>query len=138
MRLWNLDHQPVVVENDQPAVLPGESYEFTKEQIEAGVAGNWSDKDPRKGLADEAAFKRRRDGKETAADLRKRAEEAGLEVPKKAKKAEIAELLEQAEKTAAEAAEQGAGENVPEPEGSEGDNAPAPPDETEPAQPEKE
>ena len=67
MRRWNLDHQPVVVDNDEPAVPPGESYDFSKEQLEAGLAGTWSDRDPRKGRAQEKAFKQRRDAGKQAA-----------------------------------------------------------------------
>jgi hypothetical protein len=58
---FNLDHQPHVIRYDQRAVMPGESYEFTTEQIEAGLAGQWSEEDPRAGLADEKKFKQKRD-----------------------------------------------------------------------------
>lgn len=45
--LFNVDHLPVVLENDAPAIEPGASYDFTDEQVEAGIAGVWSEDDPR-------------------------------------------------------------------------------------------
>lgn len=45
-RLFNIDHSPACVENG-PAVLPGETYDFTDEQVAAGIAGLWSENDPR-------------------------------------------------------------------------------------------
>lgn len=60
-KLYNIDHQPTVVDHGKPAVGPGESYDFTKEQIEAGLTGVWSEEDPRKGLKQEREFKRTRD-----------------------------------------------------------------------------
>lgn len=61
MRLWNIDHQPAVIDHDEPAVQPGDSYEFTKKQLDAGLTGSWSKTDPRKGLKQEQAFKKGRD-----------------------------------------------------------------------------
>lgn len=61
--LWNLDHQPVVVSWQEPAIMPGESHEFTDEQVAAGLTGLWGDEDPRAGLKAERAFKQRRDQK---------------------------------------------------------------------------
>jgi hypothetical protein len=45
-RLYNIDHSPASVENG-PSVLPGETYDFTDEQVAAGIAGLWSENDPR-------------------------------------------------------------------------------------------
>ena len=61
MRLYNVDHQPAVVDPNESATMPGESREFTREEIEAGIGGLWSKDDPRKGLAAERKFKQRRD-----------------------------------------------------------------------------
>jgi hypothetical protein len=58
---WNLDHSPHVVDYSQRAVMPGESYDFTDEQIKAGLAGNWGEEDPRAGLKAEREFKQKRD-----------------------------------------------------------------------------
>jgi hypothetical protein len=44
--LYNVDHLPVVVVNNAPAVKPGESYDFTDEQVEAGITGRWSETRP--------------------------------------------------------------------------------------------
>jgi hypothetical protein len=60
-KLFNVDHQPVVVNHDKPAVMPGEAHVFTDEQFAAGVAGAWSENDPRAGLKAEKQFKKRRD-----------------------------------------------------------------------------
>jgi hypothetical protein len=61
MRLFNCDSQPVVIDHAQPAVMPGCAHDFTREQIKAGITGVWSEENPRKGLAQERAFKRKRD-----------------------------------------------------------------------------
>lgn len=68
-RLYNTDHQPHLIHptSGERAVMPGESYDFTDEQIAAGLAGCWSDTDPREGLAGEQKFKRRRDTKASKA-----------------------------------------------------------------------
>lgn len=60
-KLWNVDHQPAVIAWHLPAIMPGEAHEFTDEQIAAGIAGQWSEQDPRAGLEAEKAFKKRRD-----------------------------------------------------------------------------
>ena len=60
-KLWNVDHQPHVIDWSERAVMPGEPYEFSDEQIAAGLAGQWSEEDPRAGLEAEKAFKKRRD-----------------------------------------------------------------------------
>lgn len=59
-RLYNLDHLPVVVDIHKLAVYPGMGYDFTDEQVKAGITGLWSEKDPRAGLEQERAFKARR------------------------------------------------------------------------------
>lgn len=58
---WNVGPSPVVLDWNKPAVLPGESHNFTDKQVKAGLAGEWSDTDPRAGLDAEKAFKKRRD-----------------------------------------------------------------------------
>jgi hypothetical protein len=63
-KLFNVDHQTAVIDPiESIAVQPGESYDFTDEQVAAGLAGSWSDEDPRAGLKAERAFKKRRDAK---------------------------------------------------------------------------
>lgn len=61
--LYNTDSVPVVPSRgiDEPAVQPGAPYEFTPEEIEAGISGSWSEEDPRRGLGDEERFKATRD-----------------------------------------------------------------------------
>lgn len=80
MRLYNDDHQAVVVTHDELAVQPGDPYDFTDEQIAAGVAGKWSEQPPRA---------------ESKADLIARAEDAGIDVPPRATKADLEALLQQ-------------------------------------------
>lgn len=65
-KLFNTGHMPVVLSWQEPAVMPGDSYDFTDEQAAAGIAGDWSEHDPRAGLDAEKAFKKRRDSKESA------------------------------------------------------------------------
>lgn len=60
---WNIDPQPQAIDHEEGPVLPGDPYDFTAEQIKAGLTGNWSTKDPRIGLSDERVFKTRRDAK---------------------------------------------------------------------------
>lgn len=60
-RFFNTDHSPVIVVHGERAVMPGESHNFTEEQVAAGLTGSWSKDNPRAGLAAERAFKRRRD-----------------------------------------------------------------------------
>ena len=61
-RRWNVDHQHALLDPiNHVVVAPGESHEFTDEEIEAGLAGVWSDTDPRAGLKAEREFKQRRD-----------------------------------------------------------------------------
>lgn len=59
--LFNVDHQHAILGPDGPVVAPGESHDFTDVELEAGVAGVWSETDPRAGLVEEKAFKKRRD-----------------------------------------------------------------------------
>jgi hypothetical protein len=59
-RLYSLDPFPVVPNIHRPAVFPGMGYDFTDEQVKAGITGQWSEKDPRAGLPQERAFKARR------------------------------------------------------------------------------
>jgi hypothetical protein len=66
-RMYNIDHQPVVVDHSQPAVMPGGGYDFTDEQRQ-GLSGLWSEEDPRRGLEGEKAFKGRRDKKPATPD----------------------------------------------------------------------
>ena len=61
---WNADHQPLVVDNNRPAVMPGESHDFTDEQIAAGLGGLWIKKNPRAG-AKKALARGRKAVKET-------------------------------------------------------------------------
>jgi hypothetical protein len=58
-RLFNADHQAQMVDPDQPAVQPGESHEFTDEQVQAGLTGIWKEGPPRKGLPAQIAKERR-------------------------------------------------------------------------------
>ena len=62
-RLFNVDHQAAVLSHDRPGVPPGAAHNFTDDELEAGIAGLWSETDPRKGLPAERAFKRKRDSK---------------------------------------------------------------------------
>ena len=59
--LWNYDSQTAVVSNESPGVLPGESRVFSDEELDKGFTGRWGDEDPRRGLAEERAWKRQRD-----------------------------------------------------------------------------
>lgn len=54
--LFNHDHQAAIVDHGETAVLPGESHEFSDEEVEAGIAGSWSSTPP---VADETAKKDR-------------------------------------------------------------------------------
>lgn len=60
-RLYNIDHSPVSIENG-PSVMPGDTYDFTDEQVARGIAGRWSENDPRRGSQQRpAAFEQARD-----------------------------------------------------------------------------
>ena len=65
-KLFNIGSEPVVISWTERAVMPGKSYNFTAEQVAAGIAGQWSETDPRAGLQAEKEFKSRRDRKATA------------------------------------------------------------------------
>lgn len=67
MRLYNVDHSPVVVKQNERAVMPCLPYEFTDEEVAAGIAGLWSEENPREGLEQERVFKARRDREASAA-----------------------------------------------------------------------
>ena len=60
--LFNRDHQTAIL-GPETAVQPGEPHDFTDEQVAAGIAGLWSEEDPRAGLEAEVAFKSKRDRK---------------------------------------------------------------------------
>lgn len=60
---FNTDHQPQVLSWQEPAVMPGDSHEFTDEEIAAGLPSCWSETDPRAGLEGEKRFKAKRDAK---------------------------------------------------------------------------
>lgn len=64
-KLFNVDHQPAVLRWHEPAIMPGESHDFTDEEVAAGLGGQWSEEDPRAGLKDEREFKKRRDAVKT-------------------------------------------------------------------------
>ena len=68
-RLYNLHHDYVVINHGEPGVPPGGPYDFTDEQVAAGLAGSWSETDPREGLADEQVFKLARDHSRAELDL---------------------------------------------------------------------
>ena len=60
--LWNYDScQTAVINNESPGVLPGQSRVFSDEELAIGFTGTWGDKDPRRGLAEERAWKKKRD-----------------------------------------------------------------------------
>lgn len=59
--LYNTDAHPAIVDPGQPAVMPGEGFDFPDEEVEGRTAGQWSETDPRAGLPAEKAFKAKRD-----------------------------------------------------------------------------
>jgi len=75
--LYNVDHLPASISPAEPSVMPGGSYEFTDEQISAGLSGSWSAEDPRSGLEAEREWKADRD--EPAVDLVEREPEPPAE-----------------------------------------------------------
>lgn len=76
-KLFNTDHQAAVLNwIEHVVVQPGESHDFTDEEIAAGLAGSWSETDPRAGLSAEQEFKRLRDS--SRADLDQEAVSLGL------------------------------------------------------------
>lgn len=96
MRLWNVDHQPAVIDHDKPAINPGDSHNFSPEQVEGGLGGLWSNEDPRGGLKIERDYKALLGKGETITVLRRRAKEAGVKLPPRANKTQIKEILESA------------------------------------------
>lgn len=69
MKLFNTDHQAAVLSwIEHVVVQPGESHEFTDEEIAAGLAGSWSEEDPCAGLSEEQEFKRLRDSSRAELD----------------------------------------------------------------------
>lgn len=67
MQKFNVDHQAAILDGGV-AVAPGEPHDFTAKQIAAGLAGRWSDEDPRAGLIEEREFKRLRDASRAELD----------------------------------------------------------------------
>jgi hypothetical protein len=63
-RFYNIDHSPASVENG-PAVAPGDAYDFTDEQVAVGIAGLWSEHDPRGGARQQPAFEQAHDEQTT-------------------------------------------------------------------------
>ena len=75
---FNTDHQPAVLDwIENVVVQPGESHDFTDDEIAAGLAGSWSEQDPRAGLKAEGEFKRLRNA--SRADLDAEATALGLD-----------------------------------------------------------
>lgn len=68
--LYNIDFQAARLHGPDGAVivLPGESHEFTDDEVSVGIAGCWSEQDPRSGLAAEVEFKQQRDSAAEAPD----------------------------------------------------------------------
>ena len=67
--LWNYDScQTAVINNESPGVLPGQSRVFSDEELAQGFTGTWGDKDPRRGLAEERAWKKKRDAQPATGD----------------------------------------------------------------------
>ena len=122
-RLYNVDHQPQLINpvSGERAVMPGESYDFTDEQAAAGIAGSWSDTDPREGLADEHAFKLARD--HTREQLDEHARQVGVTPDGMPTKQAVADAIHAALAEQAHVIEDVAGE---------------PAETTDPAEPEKE
>jgi hypothetical protein len=44
--LWNHDWQPLVVDQNLPAIQPGGSHNFSDEQVANGIGGLWSAEPP--------------------------------------------------------------------------------------------
>ena len=68
-RLYNDDgYQTAVINNESPGVLPGQSRVFSDEEIAQGFTGKWDEKDPRRGLSEERAWKQKRDAQPADGD----------------------------------------------------------------------
>lgn len=100
---WNVGPSPVVLNWTEPAVMPGDSYDFTDEQIAAGLAGEWSEADPREGLSGEQVFKRARD--RSRADLDDEARGLGVDTTDLSTKQDVAEAIQAALDAAAQTIE---------------------------------
>ena len=61
--LYNASPNYIQPVPNEPAVAPGDGYEFTDEQIAAGLDGAWVEENPRAGIAEETAWKAERDVK---------------------------------------------------------------------------
>lgn len=98
---WNVDHQHALIDPlNYISVAPGASYEFTDEQIEAGIAGCWSEVDPREGLSDERAFKLARDS--SRGDLDDQAHALGVDTTDLHTKQDVAQAIQAALDAAAQ------------------------------------
>ena len=102
-RLFNVDSQPMVIDYSRRAVMPGESYDFTDEQAAAGIAGQWSETDPREGLSDERVFKLARDT--SRQDLDAQASTLGVDTSALQTKQDVAQAIQAALDTAAQTIE---------------------------------
>ena len=68
--LYNVEAGGQILDPNERAVMPGESHEFSDEAIASGIPAGWSETDPRAGLAEEKAWKTRRDAPtDTSPDL---------------------------------------------------------------------
>ena len=59
--LYNIEAGGQILDPNERAVMPGESHEFSDEEIEHGIPAGWSETDPRAGLPAEQAWKATRD-----------------------------------------------------------------------------
>ena len=71
-RLLNWEPYPVVPNIHRPAVPPGGTYDFTDEQVAAGITGRWSTEDPSacRGLQSSPRLSAARDHRSTASGER--------------------------------------------------------------------
>lgn len=102
-KLFNVGPDPVVIDWSEPAVMPGTAYEFTDEHVAAGLAGQWSEVDPREGLTDERAFKLARDS--SRSDLDDQAHALGIDATDLHTKQDVAEAIQAALDAAAQTIE---------------------------------
>lgn len=101
---WNVGPSPLVLDWNHPAVLPGDSHDFTDEQIDAGIAGDWSETDPRAGLSDEQVFKRARD--RSRPELDDEAHSLGIDTTDLHTKQDVASAIQAALDAAAQTIEE--------------------------------
>lgn len=99
-KLFNVGPDPVVIDWSERAVMPGEPYDFTDEQIAAGLAGQWSETNPREGLSDEGAFKLARD--HSRAELDEQAHALGIDPSDLHTKQDVAQAIQAALDAAAQ------------------------------------